>query len=277
MTATEMFEGFLRFEVDVFGENFPIAHYDPYMIRYGEYRFVFESLDFSPGDVILDLGCEANILILYLAYLGGKMIGVDVDRKSLRELGKKKKFVEDTTGRQLDITLKSQDATNLRLKAESVDKAVSVSAVEHMFSKRGHGDQLAVEGLARVLKPGGLGIITVPMSNGSPFHECPQGDAQFAGPYRLYTPEALQERLLSNPAMEPARVNYLAQTTPDPRYPNLHFFRFWMNTLTQDERLKWAWANPILVRVFNPIISQEEGMTRLETVNTALVCLCKKG
>jgi SAM-dependent methyltransferase len=277
MNAEEMFDNFLKFETDVFGEDFPIAHYDPYMIRYGEYRFVFESLDFSPGDVILDLGCEANILILYLAYLGGKMVGVDVDRKSLRELRKKKKFVEDATGRQLDITFKAQDATNLRLKAESVDKAVSISAIEHMYSKKGHGDQLAVDGLARVLKPGGLGIITVPMSNGNPFHEAPQGDAQFAGPYRLYTPEALQERLLSNPAMEPARVNYLAQTTPDPRYPNLHFFRFWMNTLTQEERLKWAWANPILVRVFNPIVSQEEGMTRLETVNTALVCLRKKG
>jgi hypothetical protein len=47
--------------------------------------------------------------------------------------------------------------------------------------------------------------------------------------------------------------------------------------LAPEERLKWAWANAILSTVFNPVISMEEGEERLETVNTALICLRKKG
>jgi SAM-dependent methyltransferase len=153
---------------------------------------------------------------------------------------------------------------------------IAISSIEHMFSERGNGDQLAVESIARVLKPGGLAALSLPTSNGGPFHEAPQGDERFGAPYRLYTPEAVEERILSHPELERIQLVYLAHTTPDLRYSHLHFFRFWMDSLTPEERLKWAWANPILATIFNPIISQEEGERRLETVNTVLICLRKR-
>jgi SAM-dependent methyltransferase len=271
------FEDFLIFERQIFGDQLPIPAYDPYLIRYGEYRFPLEILTFEPGETILDLGCESNIFILYLAYLGLKTIGVDINRRVWRELKRKKSRVERLTKRKLDITFKVEDATQLGLAPESMDKVIAISAIEHMFSPRGHGDQMAVNCIAQVLKPGGMTVITVPMSNGEPFHEAPQGDAQFNGPYRLYTPEALEERFLSNPNMETVKVSYLAQTTPDPYYEHLYFFKFWSQTLTAAERQKWAWANPILASIFNPIILKEEGDDRPETVNTALICLRKKG
>jgi SAM-dependent methyltransferase len=271
------FDGFLEFEKKVFGDGLPIPIYDPYLVRYGEYRFALEMLPFHPGETVLDLGCEANIFILYLAYLGVRAVGVDLNRRLWKELRQKKEMVEQATDRKLEVTFKAQDATRLSLESESVDKVIGISSIEHMFSKRGHGDQLAVAGIARVLKPGGLAAITLPMSNGGPFHEAPKGDERFGAPYRLYTPEALEERILSQPVLEEVRFSYLAQTTPDPRYSHLHFFRFWTESLTPEERLKWAWANPILSAVFNPIIPREEGENRLETVNTALICLRKKG
>lgn len=144
-----------------------------------------------------------------------------------------------------------------------------------MFCEQGQGDQLAVTHIARILKPGGLAVITLPMSGGGPFHEAPNGDERFGAPYRLYTPQALAERILFHPRLEVVSLRYLVYITPDPRYASHQFFRFWMG-LSPEERQKWAWANAILAAVFNPIASQEEGDRHLEQVNTALICLRKK-
>ena len=274
--TNKSFDNFLSFETQVFGESFPIPAYDPYLIRYGEYRFVLEMLPFQSGETVLDLGCERNIFILYLAHLGVRALGVDLNPQVWEGLHENKTIVERMTGRKLDVTFRAEDATRLGLESESVDKVIAISSIEHMFSEQGHGDQLAMAGVARVLKPGGLAVITLPMSNGGPFHEAPKGDEQFGGPYRLYTPEALKERILSQPELDQVQLCHLAHTTPDSRYAHLQFFRFWMESLTPEERRKWAWANPILAAIFNPIVSQEEGERRPETVNTVLICLRKK-
>lgn len=274
--SSNAFNRFLLFEKNVFGERFPIASYDPFLVRYGEYRFALDVLSIQPGETLLDLGCEANIFILYLAHLGARTIGVDLNPEVWAELEKKKQVVERSINQELEVKFKAEDATQLSLEPESVDKVVAISSIEHMFSEDGHGDQLAMQSIARVLKPGGLAALSIPMSNGGPFHEAPRGDRGFAAPYRLYTPEAVRERILSHPDLEKVHLYYLAQTTPDPRYEHLHFFRFWMDSLAPQERKQWAWATAILAGVFNPIVSEEEGERRLEAVNTALICLRKK-
>ncbi len=276
MESSDRFNDFLKFEQMVFGDSFPIAVYDPALIRYGEYRFVLDALPLQPSETVLDLGCEANILLLYLAYKGCRLIGVDINPRVWHSLEERKKKVERVTGRKLDVTFKADDATHLSLPPTSVDAVVAVSSIEHMFSKSGHGDQLAIESIARVLKPSGLAAVTVPMSNGVPFHESPKGDARFAGPYRLYTPETLRERYLSNPMLETMRLDYLANSTPDIRFDQMHFHRFWLQTLKAQDRMKWAWAQPILAAIFNPIVSSEEGYVRIETLNTALICFQKR-
>jgi SAM-dependent methyltransferase len=267
---------FLEFEQHVFGDLYPIAHYDPYLIRYGEYAFALKMLNIHPNEEIIDIGCEANFFMLYLASMGARIHGIDLNPKVWITLRQRISLVEHTFKHSLNVSFNAEDATNLSAASGSFDKAIAISSIEHMFSANGHGDQLAVGNIARVLKPGGIAVITVPMSNGGAFTECPQGDKRFAGPYRVYTPEALHERFLNNSQLETVTVQYLAQTTPDSRYPNLHFFRFWMNELTPEERMKWAWANAIFATTFNPIITMEEGLSRLDTVNTALICLKKK-
>jgi SAM-dependent methyltransferase len=274
--SNDAFDDFLRFEQKVFGEQLPIPVYDPVLIRYGEYRFVTEMLTFERGESVLDLGCESNIFILYLAYRGVRALGVDLNPRAGDELKAKKRRAEQATSRKFAVTFRAEDATQLTLPRESADKVIAISSIEHMFSNKGHGDELVMAGLARVLKPGGMAVVTLPMSNGGPFHESATGDARFGAPYRLYTPETLEDRILSHPDLETVRLSYLAQTTPDPRYPPLYFFRFWTESLSPQERQKWAWANPILASIFNPIIAPEEGRKRLETVNTALICLRKK-
>lgn len=274
-THSKLFEAFLEFEVKVFGRNLPIPAYDPYLIRYGEYRFALEMLNSQPGEVILDVGCGANPFAFFLSYLGAQVIGVDIDPRVNQEFYTRKALIEQTIGRKLAITFKLEDATRLSLEHGSVDKVLAISSIEHMFSPDGHGDQLAIHSITQVLRPGGLAVVTLPMSGEGEFYESAFGDTVYRGPYRLYTPSALRERILSQPELEVIRWDYLAYTTPGP-YDNLCFYRFWLEYLSPEERQKWAWVNPILAGVFNPIVSWEEGEKRLSSVNTVLLCLCKK-
>jgi GT2 family glycosyltransferase/ubiquinone/menaquinone biosynthesis C-methylase UbiE len=269
------FASFLSFETTVFGEPSPIAVYDPYLIRYGEYRFILDALKPNVGDTVVDLGCEANLLMLFLGSRGTNVIGIDVDPSLVAQVEERKDAVYQAIGVEPSVHLLVQDATDLALENNSADFVIAVSSIEHMFSPRGNGDQLAIEGIAGVLRSGGLAAITVPMSNGAPFHESRTGDERFAGPYRLYTPRALDERLLFHPALETLRLAYLAQTTPDPRFEDTTFARFWLS-LTSDERLEWAWTNPILSAVFNPIVGDEAAHEREWTLDTALLLLRKR-
>jgi SAM-dependent methyltransferase len=267
---------FLRFERDVFGDRSPIAEYDPYLIRYGEYRFVLDTLGSHSLGVVLDLGCESNIFMLFLALNGARVVGIDIDPELRTVVEERVALVQDSLDQTLDVRFEVQDATELRFEPNSVDTVVAVSSIEHMFSTDGNGDQLAVDGIAHALKPGGLAAITLPMSNGAPFHESRTGDARFGAPYRLYTPETLRERIASHPSLETVRIQYLVQRTPDPRFGHGHFIEFWTGRLTEQERLRWAWANPILQGVFNPAVDEDEALADESTVNTALVCLRKR-
>jgi len=270
----ELFSEFLSFEGKIFRENFPIAAYDPHLIRYGEYRFALENLSFRSGEIVVDLGCGYNIFGLYLAYLGAQILATDADPQVWKELQQRKRQIEEVTDKTLEVIFRVEDATKLQLESESVDKVIAISSIEHMFSEEGPGDVLAVQQIARILKPGGQTIITVPMSGTGPFHESPYGDEHFGAPYRLYSPEALEERILSCPGLKKVSLKYLAYTMPDPRYSSDQFIRFW-RSLSQQERTKWAWSCAILSTLFNPIIPEEAMETHLNTLNTALICLQK--
>jgi GT2 family glycosyltransferase/SAM-dependent methyltransferase len=272
---TSAFTDFLLFETRVFGQPSPIAEYDPYLIRYGEYRFILDTVRPELGDTVVDLGCEANLLMLFLGSRGANVIAVDVDSDLASLVQERIDQVYRATGIDPFVRFQVQDATDLQLDARSADFVIATSSIEHMFSSRGQGDRLAIEGIARVLRPGGLAAITVPMSNGAPFHECQSGDERFGGPYRLYTQAALEERLLSHPGLETVRLAYLAQTTLDPRYENLAFEQFWLQ-LPVDERRKWGWTNPMLSAVFNPIVEREEARGNESNLNTALILLRKR-
>ena len=259
----------------MFGQPSPIAVYDPFLIRYGEYRFILDVVRPKLGDTVVDLGCEANLLMLFLGSRGANVTGIDVDPDLIELVHERKQLVYRATGIDPSVRFEVQDATELDLESDSADFVIATSSIEHMFSSRGNGDQLAVEGIARALRPGGLAAITVPMSNGAPFHECQSGDERFAGPYRLYTPEAIRKRLLFHPELETLRVAYLAQTTPDPRYEHMEFAHFWRD-LPDEERLRWSWANPILSVLFNPIVAEEAAHELESALNTALLLLRKR-
>lgn len=267
---------FLDFETVHFGKTFPVVAYDPFMIRYSEYRFVLEYLNLQAGDTLLDLGCGYNIFPLFTAAQGVHTLGLDADPNSWRELERRLQIVERNMARTLPLSFHLGDATNPPIGNDSVDRVSAISAIEHMFTDAGDGDRLALAAIARVLKPGGLACITLPTSNGNPFHESRYGDEGFPHAYRLYSPEAIGERILSQPELELVTLQYIAHRTPDPRFVERDFFDWWMGSLKPKERWKWAWLNPIMAEVFNPVVSQEEGEADLLAANTALICLRKR-
>ena len=261
---------FLRFELAVFGEELFLPGYDPHLIRYGEYRFVCDHLDPRPGLRILDVGCEANIFQVFAASRGAHVVGIDVDPGAEGPLRERERLAQLALERPIRVEFQAVDATAFRPAGKLFDVVIAVSSIEHFFVADGHGDSLAMDTIACAVRPGGLALVTVPMSNGGVFFEVASGDDRFGYSYRLYTPEVLQERLCSHPELELVDRRFLAQSTPDPRFEPLRFIRFWQD-LEADARRQWGFAHPLLAEMFNPAISETEARARPLCVNTALL------
>jgi hypothetical protein len=118
------FSDFLAFEQQFFEDRSPIAEYDPYLIRYGEYRFVLDVLGPSGLGVVLDVGCENNIFMLYLALRGARVIGIDINPTVQQLLDERVELVQNATGSTLDVSFRVEDATKLTLEPSSIDHVV---------------------------------------------------------------------------------------------------------------------------------------------------------
>jgi len=103
------------------------------------------------------------------------------------------------------LTLETADGTALHYSDESFDVAYSVSVIEHI---PGSGDGQAMSELARVLRPGGLLILTFPYRKRleeewvrhDVYGERFEGEPLFFS--RHYSSEAVRERLLAGDAFD---------------------------------------------------------------------------
>ena len=122
-----LFADFLSFERQVFGEPSPIAVYDPFLIRYGEYRFILDVVRPKLGDTVVDLGCEANLLMLFLGSRGANVTGIDVDADLVELVHERKQLVYRATGIDPAVRFEVQDATELDLESDSADFVIATS------------------------------------------------------------------------------------------------------------------------------------------------------
>ncbi|MBI3454368.1 MAG: class I SAM-dependent methyltransferase [Candidatus Rokubacteria bacterium] len=120
--------------------------------RVTEYPFVFQNLD-GVGGPVLDVGCCSSRLPIALASRGFRVIGIDVTPYPYRHP---------------NLRAVCGDAMHLPFATGSFGAVLTVSVTEHIgLGHYGdptaeHGDQAAVGEIARVLRPGGRAIITVP-------------------------------------------------------------------------------------------------------------------
>jgi ubiquinone/menaquinone biosynthesis C-methylase UbiE len=111
---------------------------------------VVESL---PGGRVLDAGCGSGSLVIRLARHGFKVDGIDLSEESL-SLGQKR--IEEM-GLEDRASLRRGDVTHTDFLDETFDGIVCGEVLEHLA-----GDVAAVCEFNRILKSGGICVVTVP-------------------------------------------------------------------------------------------------------------------
>ena len=130
--------------------------------RIVEYPFAVESaLQLPKGATVAVFGCHADLLTTLLPTLGFDTHGVDVKDFRLPREG---------------FTFHKADARNTSFPDDHFDAVFAVSTIEHigLFDNDDAGDQKAMREMRRVLKPGGMLVLTVPFAARAtvvPLHE----------------------------------------------------------------------------------------------------------
>lgn len=132
-----------------------------YAARLWEYPYAVLAAELTPGLKVADIGCGMTAFTIYLKeHAGCDVTGIDPDvfEAGLRYKGHgvSEEFIKRT-----GIKFLRGDMTEVPLETDSQDRAFSISVMEHVppdVRRRG------MQELARILKPGGLAIVTVDMS-----------------------------------------------------------------------------------------------------------------
>lgn len=123
--------------------------------RIVEYPFAIESALQLPRDAVVAVfGCHADLLTTLLPTLGYVTHGVDVKDFRLSREG---------------FTFHREDARKTSFHDAMFDAVFAVSTLEHigLFDGDETGDLKAAREMLRVLKPGGLFVVTVPFASSS--------------------------------------------------------------------------------------------------------------
>ncbi len=133
------------------------------MPRFFELSNTLQELCISGGERIFDLS-SAKLLAAFISEkIGGEVVAVDMWAKEI--LRWKSLLSIAHSGKSFwkrRLLLGIMDGKALPFPDSTFDKIYSVSVVEHI---PGDGDEKAVKELARILKPGGILVLTVPFSN----------------------------------------------------------------------------------------------------------------
>jgi SAM-dependent methyltransferase len=154
-------EGFLAHEASFRSPEYPWPTDALHSVsRPWEYAYVLSNLrdwrssDAAPGrPTVLDFGSGVTFFPFLIAAEEADVIAVDVDPRVGKDLAAARECVSLAPG-SLEFLL-AHPGEGLELADASVDCAYSVSVLEHVEDRAG-----AIEELLRVLKPGGLLILT---------------------------------------------------------------------------------------------------------------------
>lgn len=123
--------------------------------RIVEVPFVFQNLNLEKGQEVLDFGCNESKLSMELASLGYKVTGIDLN---------------DYHFQHRNFTFIKGDFLQNNFEEESFDAVVALSSVEHAGLKSCNsppfpkGDHKVLDEIFRILKNGGVLLLTVPFA-----------------------------------------------------------------------------------------------------------------
>jgi len=145
-------------------------------------RIVIPLLAADAGREVLDAGCGPGVNSITLARRGLRVTAIDADAGKLETLEVLKRLLAP------GLKLERADVCRLPFEESSFDKVLCSEVLEHI-----EDDHAAVAEFARVLRPGGLLVVTVP-SEASIVHEY-EDDFGHARPG--YSADSLQSLLRS--------------------------------------------------------------------------------
>jgi SAM-dependent methyltransferase len=168
--------------------------------RSAEFSYVFQHLDAPTGSRVLDLGSPKD-LALFLAHRRSyQVVATDILDKEVKvanRLARAQGISGPGAGR---VVAEVQDGRRLPYRDSSFDGVYSVSVLEHIPD---HGDSAALAELIRVVRPGGVVVVTVPFDREyrETFVERSVYERERSGAERVfyerhYDREALETRLL---------------------------------------------------------------------------------
>jgi SAM-dependent methyltransferase len=154
---------------------------------------------------VLDLASPKLLAVWLAEHTSAKVVATDLWSTEVERWRRLVRAADPAGRRYGGLELETADGTELTFEDESFDAAYSVSVIEHI---PGSGDSNAMSELARVLRPGGLLVLTIPYRrqleetwvehdvygqryDGEPLFFC-----------RHYSAESVHERLLVDGAFD---------------------------------------------------------------------------
>ena len=212
--------------------------------RFMEYELVLERLGSLSGKRILDIGSPKLLAFAIGRHCDTELVSVDIDPGALDSWARLWPRVAPRA-RAGRLRFEEADARALPYGDGSFDAVYSLSVVEHI---PGEGDSAALSEMARVVRPGGVVVLTVPFDPNAYSEEFVEGGAfgraAVAGPQfyqRRYDEVALRKRL-STPALVLERTDYFGE-------PLMSFELSW-NRIPMIWKLPALWAQPLLAKLF---------------------------
>ncbi|OHC66061.1 MAG: hypothetical protein A2040_03705 [Rhodocyclales bacterium GWA2_65_19] len=108
----------------------------------------------NKNNIFLEAGCGLGQWCYYAANnYGIDAVGVDIAEETMRKMNE----YSANSNSKAKVVFICDDLNNTKLDAESADMFISLGVIEHFVDSRP-----MMRGLFRILKPGGIGLITVP-------------------------------------------------------------------------------------------------------------------
>jgi SAM-dependent methyltransferase len=127
--------------------------------RSAEFGYAWRQLTAPPGARVFDLGSPKDLAAMLARHRGYEVVATDILPEAIdssRRYARAQGLDGQGAGR---VQSEVQDGRALEYADASFDAAFSISVLEHI---PGNGDSIAVRELIRIVRPGGVVVVTVP-------------------------------------------------------------------------------------------------------------------